>query len=130
MTDSAAQYQAPASDLQSPKQQALTTFIALLEHEQQVLGNPQVETLEAIAAAKQELVSELHILCGSPHYVTASATADEPQIPALARRAQRLNAINATLLAMHRTACESRLRMLRGGERDNTLYRSNGYLGL
>ena len=120
----------PAPHATGPKHQALTTFIALLEHEQQALGNPQVEALEAIAAAKQVLVTELHILCGGSHYVTDSANAPEPEVPALARRAQRLNAINATLLAMHRSACESRLRVLRGGDQGTTLYRANGYLGL
>ncbi len=123
--------QATAALKPGPKHQALTTFIALLEHERQALGNPQVEVLEAIAAAKQVLVNDLHVLCGGTHYATDSASAIEPEVPALARRAQRLNAINATMLAMHRTACESRLRLLRGGDhRANTLYRANGYLGI
>lgn len=116
-----------------PRHQALTTFIALLEHEQQALGNPQVEALEAIAAAKQVLVNELHVLCGGSHFSSSAAGSTntaEQEVPALARRAQRLNAINATMLAMHRTACESRLRVLRGGDHGTTLYRANGYLGL
>jgi len=105
-------------------------MIALLEREQQALTKPHAGTLETIANEKQALVKEIHTLGGNTRHGAAHTVREAHDIPALAKRARHLNAVNATLLAMHRTSNESRLRLLRGGDCGNTHYRSNGYLGL
>lgn len=102
---------------------ALGALVALLEHEQSLLVEPDADALQALAAQKQVLLNRVQATgCG------AQATAADPALRILATRAQRLNAINAKLLAMHRTSCESRLQVLRGGPSAGALYRANGYL--
>ncbi len=112
---------------------ALTKSIGLLEREQQELTAPHPESLAAIATEKQVLINEVYALSQAPLHPMRVASL-EPEAPAdipnLVRRAQRPNTANAALLAMHRISCESRLRLIRGGDHVGTLYRANGYLGL
>jgi flagellar biosynthesis/type III secretory pathway chaperone len=102
----------------------IAALIALLEQEQQLLAQPQADALEAIARQKQALLNQME----APDRNTQARLKD-PALRTLVARAQRLNGINARLLASHRFVCESRLNLLRGGLSANTLYRANGYLG-
>ncbi len=99
---------------------AIIAFIALLEHEQQLLVQPQADALEAVAGQKQALLQQMAMPTG--------AARQAPTLLALVARAQQLNSANARLLALHRASCESRLHLLRGGQSANALYRANGYL--
>jgi flagellar biosynthesis/type III secretory pathway chaperone len=103
---------------------ALTAVIALLEHEQQLLAQPQADALAAVAAQKQVLLQQME---ASVH--SSRGALNDPAVRALTVRAQRLNATNARLLALHRTCCESRLHRLRGTQATHTLYGASGYLG-
>lgn len=103
---------------------AITAVIALLEHEQQVLTQPQADALETIAAQKQTLLQQMETSVRA-----ATGALKDPALLALAIRAQQLNATNAKLLALHRTCCESRLQQLRGTQSPQALYSASGYLG-
>jgi len=104
----------------------MRAFIALLEREQQLLAQPQAEALQAIAAEKQALAQKLHA-CSTRCARTVGAPVDA-EMSVLTKRARALNTINAKLLAMQRSCCESRLNLLRGRDAADTLYRANGYL--
>lgn len=112
-----------ASGQLTPRE-AITAFIALLEREQQVLAQPQADALEAIANEKQVLLKALP----APGARSAGGTdyAQDPGMRALVERAQQLNHMNARLLNMQRTFCDSRLRLLQGGNAGNGLYHANG----
>lgn len=112
------------------KRDGLTALVALLEREQQELANPRVESLEAIAREKHVLVNALYDAWGKRSVDATPVPQGEAEIPGLARRAQRLNKSNASLLAMHRSCCESRLGVLRGVDPGHNLalYSANGYL--
>jgi flagellar biosynthesis/type III secretory pathway chaperone len=103
---------------------AITAVIALLEHEQQLLAQPQADALAAVAAQKQALLQQME----ASVFATRGALND-PAVRALVRHAQRLNATNARLLALHRTCCENRLHQLRGTQSSHALYSASGYLG-
>jgi flagellar biosynthesis/type III secretory pathway chaperone len=104
----------------------ITALVELLEREQSELIAPRADALEALAQKKQALCQALQPAVTGGR-ARSSATTDDAQTRTLFARAQRLNASNAAILAMHRASCEGRLRVLRG---DNaaTLYRANGYL--
>lgn len=108
---------------------ALRGLIALLQREQELLVQPAVDALNAIAAEKQALLKKLHSLGLTASAVSARAQPRElePEILELTRRAQWLNTANSRLLSMHRTFCENRLRLLRG-DSGKTLYGASGYL--
>lgn len=99
---------------------ALRQFVALLEREQAELASPRAETLERIVAEKQALVDELQQLATQrPALKAASLPAPLrhhlAQITAAAAQAQRLNEVNARLLALHEQACRARVQVLTAG---------------
>jgi flagellar biosynthesis/type III secretory pathway chaperone len=100
----------------------VAALIELLEREQLELTAPRADALEALAQKKQPLLQALQ--------PPARGVRDDAATRTLLARAQRLNLSNASLLAMHRTSCEARLRLLRGARNDGatTLYGANGYL--
>ncbi len=110
--------------------ETIIAIIALLEREQQLLAQPQADALETIAGQKQALLNRIQTDAPGRGAQSVQSALKDPALRALAARAQQLNAANARLLALHRTACESRLHLLRGGSSANALYRANGYLGV
>lgn len=111
-----------------PNRHALAAaLVTLLEREQAQLTAPEPDALQALAQEKLALCQAL-----APRAAGARAHAashrDDPATRALLARAQHLNTANASLLAMQRMFCESRLQLLRGGERSATTYRANGFL--
>lgn len=106
--------------------EAITAFIALLEREQQVLAQPQAEALETIALEKQALLKALQSPDTRSSATGKSGHAQDAGMLALVERAQHLNQMNARLLNMQRTFCDSRLRLLQGGRTGNDLYHANG----
>jgi flagellar biosynthesis/type III secretory pathway chaperone len=104
--------------------EAITAFIALLEREQLVLAQPQAEALEAIAVEKQALLTALQ--SPAARAVSGSSPAQDASMRALVERAQHLNQMNSRLLNMQRTFCDSRLRLLQGGNAGDGLYHANG----
>ena len=120
-----AQAPAPAQGNRGDRQHLAAALVAVLEREQQALIAPHADgpdALEALAQQKQVLCRALQ-----PPAYGARATEDAPT-RALLARAKDLNGSNASLLAMHRSSCESRLRLLRGGDGAAATYRANGYL--
>lgn len=114
---------------------ALRQFLGLLEKEQGELAAPRVEVLERIALEKQAIIDELHRLATQRPVLDAKALPPELQktlslISAAARQAQRLNAVNDRLLALHSKACMARVQVLTAGSGRNDTYgprRSNPY---
>ena len=105
----------------------VAALVELLEREQRELTAPRIEVLEALAQEKEALCQALQPPARGAHTTAPAANYDDAT-RVLLSRAHRLNASNASLLAMHRVSCEGRLRSLRGGDQATTLYRANGYL--
>jgi flagellar biosynthesis/type III secretory pathway chaperone len=108
---------------------AIVAFIALLEREQRLLAQPQADALEALSVEKQRLLAQIDTLYRGASAAGARAAPPDATTRVLAAQAQQLNAINARLLALHRNACESRLRVLRSNTAGTLLYSASGYLG-
>lgn len=112
------------------RRDTVLALIALLEREQQALHTPDTDALEAIAQEKASLCQALQTPRAGARAGYSPSGLDDPETRALLQRAYQLNTSNATLLAMHRSFCESRLQLLRGGNGAATVYRANGYLSL
>lgn len=112
------------------RRDTVLALLALLEREQQALHAPDADALAVIAREKELLCQALQPPRAHARAAASRAPSDDAETRALLQRAYQLNTSNATLLAMHRASCESRLRLLRGGSGAATVYHANGYLSL